>query len=126
MSADVPPVFANLERTGRFHRDSALGRIFHPGTRSFREIAATDSLHIAVTDDNRVSVHIDRVSPLVIRTGRPCRYSILRAVAHNIAVGAEAAVRLVRRERGVQACHLDCSVVWVPDEELDDEPDSAA
>ena len=126
MSADVPPVFANLERSGRFHRDNALGRIFHPGTRSFREIASTDSLHIAVTHDNQVSVHIDRVSPLMIRAGRPCRYSILRAVAHNLSVVAEGAVRLVRRERGVHACHLDCSIVWVPDDDDADEPDSAA
>jgi hypothetical protein len=120
MSAKVPPVFSALEQSGRFHRDTALGRIFHPGTRSFREITRSDSVHIAVSAENRVSVHVDRVSPLAIRDGRPCRYSLMRAVAHNATVIAEALVRFARGKRGAQACHLDCTVVWVPD---DDEPD---
>jgi hypothetical protein len=117
MSANARPVFSALERSGRFHRDTVLGRIFHPGTRSFREIASSDSLHIAVSPENRVSVHIDRVSPLAIREGRPCHYSVLRAVAHNVTMVAEAVVRFLQDKRGAHACHLDCTVVWVPDDE---------
>ncbi|MDQ4098152.1 MAG: hypothetical protein M3144_09830 [Actinomycetota bacterium] len=117
MSADLPAVFSALERNGRFHRDTALGRFFHPGTRSFREITASDSLHIAVAEDNRVSVHVDRVSPLAIRDGRPCRYSVLRTIAHNVTVVADALVRFMRGKRGAHACHLECTVVWVPDDE---------
>lgn len=113
-------LFSQLEASGRFHRDSAIGRVFHPGTVSYREITTTDSLHLAVRPDNRVSVHVDRYSPLIVRSGR-CRYSLLRALAHNLAVAAERCGRLVlgrRRRRDYQpTCHLDCEISWVPDED---------
>ena len=116
------PLFSQLEASGRFHRDSAIGRLFHPGTASYREITTTDSVHLAVRPDNRVSVHVDRYSPLTVRSGR-CRYSLVRALAHNVAVAVERCGRLVigRRRREYQpTCHLDCEIVWVPDEALDD------
>ncbi len=113
------PLFRQLDADGRFHRDTALGRLFHPGTVSYRQISATDSLHVAVHPDNRVSVHVDRFSPLVVRMGRRCRYSVARAIVHNVVHLAESAARLVRRERGRHNCHLDCEIVWVPDDELD-------
>lgn len=113
-------LFEELDANGRFHRDSLLGRLFHLGAvSSYREISATDSVHVSVLPGNRVSVHVDRVSPLVVGTGRRCRYSLLRAVVHNAVHLGESLGRLVRRERGRHACHLDCEIVWVPDEELD-------
>ncbi|MCA1691504.1 MAG: hypothetical protein LC733_04610 [Actinobacteria bacterium] len=75
----VEPIFNDLDAGGRFHRDSALGRIFHPGSVSFREISPKDSLHISVLPGNRLSVHVDRLSPLVVRADR-CRYSAARVV----------------------------------------------
>ena len=115
------PLFSQLEANGRFHRDSRLGRLFHPGTVSYREISATDSVHLSVTGENRVSVHVDRVSPLLVRAGGRARYSVCRAVAHNATVLADVVGRLVRRQPSDHRCHLDCEIVWVPDDELDSE-----
>lgn len=112
------PLLQDLERSGRFHRDTRLGRIFHPGTTSYRELSTTDSVHLVSTSDNRLSVHVDRVSPVLVR-GTRARYSVSRAVAHNAAVIAEAVCRLVRREKSDHRCHLDCEIRWIPDEELD-------
>lgn len=123
MGRHSTPLFDGLHRDGRFHLDTAIGRVFHPGTRSYRERAAVDSLHVAVTADNRVSVHVDRVSPLVVRAGRPCRYSLVRALVHNAVAAAEALVRLVRREGGRQRCELECRIVEVPDDDDWIEPD---
>jgi hypothetical protein len=100
-----------------FFQDTAIGRVFHPRTRSFRQVCATDSAHVVVDADHRVSVHVDRVSPLLVKAGRACRYSIVRAVAHNVNAGWTALCRLVRRDHASQACHLDCEIVWVPDDE---------
>ena len=119
MAAPPTSLFQRLDAGGRFHRDSALGRVFHPGTLSYREISATDSVHVAVSNDNRVTVHVDRVSPLLVRVGRRCRYSAVRAVAHNLTHVVEALGRLATRRRGAHNCHLDCEIVWVPDEEPD-------
>ncbi len=112
----VTTVFSQLDAGGRFHRDSALGRIFHPGAVSFREISPTDSLHVSVLPGNRVSVHVDRVSPLVVRANR-CRYSVVRAVAHNLAVAVEAVAGFVLRRPCRPRCQFDCEIVWVPDGE---------
>ena len=103
-------LFTELDERGRFHRDTALGRVFHPGTVSYREITTNDSLHITVSPENRVSVHVDRLSPLAVRPGRPCRYSFLRAVAHNVVYVAEAIALLCRRRPVQQRCDLDCEV----------------
>jgi len=123
-----PALFTELDADGRFHRDSLLGRLFHLGAvSSYREVSATDSVHVSVLPGNRVSVHIDRVSPLVVRVGQRCRYSVARAVVHNVVHLGECLGRLLRRERGRHACHLDCEIVWVPDSELDEveEPQGA-
>jgi predicted small metal-binding protein len=106
-------LFSELDGTALFHRDTALGRVFHPGTLSYREIATRDSLHITVSPENRVSVHVDRLSPLAVRPGRPCRYSFPRAVAHNVVHVAEAVALLYRRRRLGHRCELDCEVVAV-------------
>jgi predicted small metal-binding protein len=110
------PVFSQLDVTGEFHRDSPLGRIFHPGTDSYREISPTDSLHIAVTPDNHVSVHVDRVSPLADGPAGRSRYSFVRVVHHNVAHGIDACARLFRRDGNNRRCELDCEIVTVQDE----------
>ena len=117
MRSDLTPLVTHLDGNRRFFRDRAIGRLFHPNTRSYREVSSTDSVHLVVEADHRVSVHVDRVSPLLVRRGRECRYSLVRAVAHNVCVGGEAIARLVRRQHGHQTCHLDCEIVWVPDDE---------
>jgi predicted small metal-binding protein len=101
-------LFADLDRIGPFHRDSAVGRIFHPGTASFREITPNDSLHIAVSADNRVSVHVDRLSPLAVRPGRECRYSFVRAVAHNVVHLADVVGRRWHGRGAARRCDLEC------------------
>lgn len=117
MRRDLTALVAHLDGNGRFFRDRAIGRLFHPNTRSYREVSETDSVHLVVEADHRVSVHVDRVSPLRVRNGSHCRYSVLRAIAHNVYVAGEALMRVVRREHGHQTCHLDCEIVWVPDDE---------
>ncbi len=106
-------VFAELDGRAPFHRDTALGRLFHPGTVSFREMTTNDSLHITVSPQNHVSVHVDRLSPLAVRSGRPCRYSVLRAVAHNVAHVFDAVVLVRRRRPARHRCELDCEIVTV-------------
>jgi len=103
-------VFRTLDESGRFHRDTRVGRLFHPGKVTFREIRPTDSVHITLADDNRFSVHVDRVSPLSTGSGRS-RYSLSRAVGHNFVHAGEAFARCLRRSGGKQRCHLDCGVV---------------
>ncbi len=106
-------MFTDLDGTARFHRDTAVGRIFHPGTDSYREISTNDSLHITVSPENRVSVHVDRLSPLAVRPGRACRYSVLRAVVHNVVHVAEAVALRWHRRPAQHRCDLDCEVVAV-------------
>ncbi len=112
-------LFGSLDADGRFHRDNAIGRIFHPGALSFREIRDSDSLHVAVLPGNRVSVHVDRYSPLLVRADGKCRYSLARALLHNLAVATEAVAGLVLRRPHRSRCQLDCEIVWVPDEDED-------
>lgn len=110
---DPVGLFRHLEATGRFHRDSRFGRIFHPGKVAFRENQENDSLHVVI-HGNHVSAHVDRVSPLGLRPERPSRYSARRAVSHNIAHTAEVAVRLLRGRQGDHRTGLDCEWVWDP------------
>jgi len=108
-------LFNDLDSTGQFHRDSPVGRIFHPGTVSFREISSNDSLHITVSPGNRVSVHVDRLSPLDVRPGHRCRYSLVRALGHNVVHAMDTAVRFCGRRGARPRCHLDCEVTIVDD-----------
>jgi hypothetical protein len=125
MRRDLTPLVTHLDGSGRFFRDRAIGRVFHPNTRSYREVSATDSVHLVVDAGHRVSVHVDRVSPLLVRSGRDCRYSLMRAIAHNVCVAVESLARLVRRQHGHQTCHLDCEIVWVPDDDVHIDIDEA-
>lgn len=114
--AATTTIFSQLDDTGRFHRDSPLGRIFHPGTVSYREISSHDSLHIAVAAENRVSVHVDRISPLAVDDPAAARYSFARVLHHNVAHCRDALRRLWRRQPGDHRCELDCEIVTVADE----------
>ena len=104
--ADPAALLAHLDAEGHFHRDSRAGRIYHPGMVSLRENRSTDSLHVSV-DDNRVKAHVDHASPLVESKGKS-RYSVPRAVVHNLAGMANDALSVVRGRQGDHACELDC------------------
>jgi hypothetical protein len=111
--SDSVGLFRHLESSGRFHRDTGLGRMFHPGSVSLRENRATDSLHIVVHHDH-IAAHVDRVSPLQLRPERRPRYSLGRAVAHNLAGMAQDLMRLLRGRQGDHRAALSCRWVWDP------------
>ena len=105
-----------LEADRRFRRDSVLGGIFHPGKISYREVSPTDSLHIII-DGDRVSAHVDDVSPLQVQADGSSRYAWGRVVAHNLLVLIGDTARRVRGLRGAQRCNLHCDVEWFDDDE---------
>jgi len=112
----TPDLIQALEADRRFRRDSRLGGILHPGKISFREISPTDSLHILIKND-RVSAHVDEISPLVVRADGTCRYSWGRIIAHNVVLAAADVARRIRRQVGRQRCELRCEAQWVDDED---------
>ena len=116
-TGDPVALVDHLEESERFHRDSVVGRILHPGTISFRERVAENSMHIVIVG-NQVSVHVDRYAPLAI-SGRGARYSLWRATAHNLAHLAEDVVRLLTGTRGAHRCQLECHHVETGDEVVD-------
>lgn len=107
-----------LDANARFRRDSFWGGILHPGKVSYREVSATDSLHILIDGTGDVSAHVDDVSPLRRRADGSCGYAWGRVVAHNLLVVIEDAARRLRGEHGVQRCTLHCAVEWYDDEEV--------
>lgn len=109
--SDPVALLRHLEASGRFHRDTGFGRLFHRGQVSLRENQPADSLHVVV-DGNRIAAHVDRVSPLGLRPERPSRYSLRRAAAHNLAGMAQDLVRLLRGRQGDHRCRLDCEWTW--------------
>jgi hypothetical protein len=110
-------LITSLDINPRFHRDSRLGGIFHPGKVSYRELSALNSVHILI-DGDHVSAHVDDVSPLVIRPDGSCTYAWGRVVAHNILVMLGDLGRRVRGLNGRQRCNLECHTEWV--EEIED------
>lgn len=117
-------LFQNLAADGRFRRDSWWGRVLHPRTVSYREARATDSVHLVISDD-KVSVHIDRFSPLAVQGGRSWRrYAPLRMLVHAVVDVAGEAASLVRGRH--QHLHdLTCERVWVDDDAVFDDDDDA-
>jgi hypothetical protein len=109
-------LLAALEKDPRFHRDSLLGGIFHLGRVSYREISPTHSMHIVVQGD-RVSAHVDDVSPLVVRADGTTRYAWGRVFVHNVAVLVADISRRVQGLHGRQRCQLRCEAV---DETVED------
>ncbi len=104
-----------LEANGRFRRDSVMGGIFHPGKLSYREISPTDSLHILIEGD-KVSAHVDEISPLRLRADGSSRYAWGRVVAHNLLVVLGDAARRLRGLHGAQRCNLHCQAEWFDDD----------
>jgi hypothetical protein len=72
-----------LLSSGTFGLDRAVGRVFHRGTISLREVSSKAGLHLCVGRNNSVDVHVDVVPPVVgtTPTGR-CRYAPGRVTAH--------------------------------------------
>lgn len=104
--------FADLVASGRFCRDTPLGGILHRGSTSLREISDGDSLHVCIDADDRVSVHVDRFSP--VAGGCPdgtCHYSVRAVLAHVVAHLTAQMRRLVRGARGQHRCRLECELV---------------
>ncbi len=112
---DLRVLLLALEDSDEFRRDTGLGGIFHPGKISFREVRATDSLHIII-DGNRISAHVDKISPLACDPSRESHYSMAAVLAHNVAGFAADVVRRIRGRHGEQRCDLECDVVWVDEE----------
>ncbi|MDP8987288.1 MAG: hypothetical protein M3N11_02955 [Actinomycetota bacterium] len=110
-----PALIGALETSDRFHRDTTPGRIFHPRKISFREISAVDSLHIVI-DGNRVSAHVDEISPLRRRPDGSIGYSPWRILAHNLSGACADVARFLRGQHGAQRCNLECEVVWIDDD----------
>ena len=108
--ADPAALLAHLDASGHFHRDGRFGRIYHAGQVSLREDVPTHSLHVSV-DDNRVRAHVDEASPLKAQPGERSRYSVPRAVVHNVAGMAGDVLSIVRGRQGDHSCELDCE--WV-------------
>ncbi|MBW3555792.1 MAG: hypothetical protein KY454_02525 [Actinobacteria bacterium] len=115
VAADPGTLLRALENSDRFRRDTGLGAIYHPGKLSFREVRPTDSMHVII-DGDRISAHIDDISPFKCRPDGTARYSLSRIVAHNLAGMSADLLRLVRGGLGRQRCKLECERVWVDDE----------
>ena len=107
-----------LEANGQFRRDSVLGGCFHPGKISYREVSPTESLHILI-DGDKVSAHVDDVSPLRVRADGSSRYAWGRVLAHNLLVVIGDAGRRLRGVHGDHRCNLHCEVEWHDDEDGD-------
>ena len=111
-----PALFAGLE-DGRFRRDTRWGGILHRGSVSLREARATDALHVAVKGE-RVTVHVDRFSPLALEPGdRRRRYAPLRVAVHVASLAGDALHLLLGHHP--ERCELSCEVVEVDDDEID-------
>jgi len=111
--ADPVALLAQLDASGHFHRDSSFGRLFHRGMISLRENVPNESLHVSVAG-NHVSAHVDEVSPLDAEAEGPSRYSVRRALLHNVVGMAGDLLWLLRGRQGDHSCVLDCE--WVADE----------
>ncbi len=82
-SEDNRAFLDDLLITGRFCRDTPGGGLLHHGQISLREITDGPGLHLSLDDDNRIYVHIDRISPAVgITPDGTCRYDRLRSLQH--------------------------------------------
>lgn len=110
--ADPVALFRHLDLSGHFHRDGRAGRLYHHGMVSFRENVPHDSLHLVV-DGNRLAAHIDGVSPLAADDG-PSRYSVRRALLHNVAGMVLDVIWLLRGRQGDHSSVLNCE--WLSDE----------
>ncbi|CAN5261081.1 hypothetical protein BH18ACT4_BH18ACT4_00460 [soil metagenome] len=120
-ASDPLALFRALEASERFRRDTPLGGIFHRGKISFREVSPTDSLHVII-EGNRVSCHVDDVSPLNCQPEGSSQYALARVLTHNLYVLVADVRRRLRGEHGRHRCNLECEAVWVDEIETDGSP----
>lgn len=104
-----------IEQSQRFHSDTVMGRILHWGKESYREVSPVDAVHITVFG-NRLSAHVDDVSPVKQCADGRTRYSWARVLVHNLFAIASDLGRRLGGRRGKQRCNLDCELVWVDDD----------
>jgi NRPS condensation-like uncharacterized protein len=118
--ADPVALLRHLDVSGRFHRDGRLGRVFHRGMVSLRENVAINSLHVVV-DDNRVAAHVDRVSPLTVRSDGQSGYSVRQALVHNVAGMIGDLGWMLRGRQGDHRCELNCEWILSPSQSRPEE-----
>lgn len=111
-------LFRDLEASGVLRRDTGIGRIYHPGAVSYRETTAENALHVIVRGD-RVSAHIDRVSPIRFAKGGAVRYSLWRTALHNLAGMAEDGLRALGGRRPNNRCEPACEWAEVDGDLID-------
>lgn len=111
-------LFRDLEARGVLRRDTGIGRIYHPGAVSYRETTAENALHVVVRGD-RVSAHIDRVSPIQLTKGGAVRYSLWRVAVHNLAGMAEDCLRALGGRRPDNRCEPACEWAQVDGDLID-------
>ena len=113
--AAADALIETLEASSRFRRDGRLGRIFHPGKVSYRELSPTNSLHVIV-GGGRLSAHVDDICPLRLAPDGSARYSWLPVFRHNISGFLADLGRRLQGRHGEERCNLVCEAVWVDDE----------
>lgn len=102
-----------LEAHPQFRRDTSIGAIFHRGKISFRQVAARDSLHITIEGD-RISSHIDRISPLNCNPDEASHYSVRSIAAHNLTGMVEDVVGWARGPQRFRRHRRNEQVTLVP------------
>lgn len=103
LGPDPARFLRDLEASGRFHRDNAVGRIFHPGAVSLRERVAEDSIHI-VMDRGRIKAHVDRYSPVRFTRDGAASYAFWRSAVHNVAGAVTDLRNLPRAQHSADRC----------------------
>lgn len=91
---DQAAFLRTLEASGRFHRDTVAGRIFHPLAASYRETVPKNSVHIVVRR-GRAYAHIDGFSPVRFTKDGEARYSFWRIAIHNVSGMVKHALHLL-------------------------------
>ncbi|CAA9267437.1 MAG: hypothetical protein AVDCRST_MAG76-3158 [uncultured Acidimicrobiales bacterium] len=117
--AEAASLVEALEASPRFRRDGPMGRIFHPGKISYRELSPTNSLHVLV-GGGRISAHVDDVCPLRSEADGSAHYSWAPVIRHNAAGMVADLGRRLRGLHGQERCNLVCESVWVDEEGISD------
>ena len=97
-----------------FRRDTGLAALLRPGRVSYRQVVATDSLHVLIKG-NHVTAHVDGISPFLCRPDGRARLSLGRILAHNLSCLKAELLRRAQGRDGEQRCHLECETIWVDD-----------
>src|SRR2546423_2505449 len=80
---DNQAFFEDLVRSGKFCKDTAAGSILHKRVISLREVAAQPGLHLELSPDDRIYVHLDEHSPVGgVKADGTCRYEGAKAAVH--------------------------------------------